>query len=276
MPTPPQAPKDSSSLSDPNVVKVTHIDWKVDVNFDTSILKASATYTLEYVTPGARLVCLDTSHLKILKVTKASNSGEDLPYTLHPLNKTKAHLGQQLAIALPPNQQVDKVTVVYETTQQSSAVQCLPPAQTTGGEYPYLFTQCQAIHARTLIPCQDRPGCKATYTAWVTVPEWATCVMSAVMKGVSNTANGKKEFHWDQHVPISSYLIAMAVGNLAKKDISHRCAVWCEPSVVEAAAFEFEQTEDFLKIAEEISGKEYVWGRYDLLCLPGSFPFGGK
>ena len=68
----------------------------------------------------------------------------------------------------------------------------------------------------------------------------------------------------------------MAVGKLVRKDISHRCAVWSEPSVVEQAAYEFAQTEDFLKIAEEISGKKYVWGRYDLLCLPGSFPFGGK
>ena len=67
----------------------------------------------------------------------------------------------------------------------------------------------------------------------------------------------------------------MAVGKLEKKDISHRCAVWAEPSVVEAAAYEFAQTEDFLTMAEDLAGKKYVWGRYDLLCLPGSFPFGG-
>ena len=276
MPSPLSTPEDRSSLSNPNVIKVTHIDWKVDVDFDASILHASATYTLEYVTPGARIVRLDTSHLKILQVTSGSSGGEALAYTLHPVNKQKLHLGQQLSINLPANSQLDKVTVSYETTNQSSAVQWLPPAQTTGGEYPYLFTQCQAIHARTLLPCQDRPGCKATYTAHVAVPAWATCVMSAVMKGVKeNSNNQKKEYHWDQPVPISSYLIAMAVGKLAKKDISHRCAVWSEPSVVDQAAYEFAQTEDFLKIAEEISGKKYVWGRYDLLCLPGSFPFGG-
>lgn len=284
--SPSAAPEDRSSLSNPNVIKVTHIDWTVKVDFATSILHASATYTLEYVTAGARIVRLDTNHLKISKVTDNS-SGEALPYTLHAVNAQKAHLGQQLSINLPAasssgsdkNTKVDKVTVQYETTKQSSAVQWLPPAQTTGGEHPYLFTQCQAIHARSLIPCQDRPGCKATYTAHVTVPDWATCVMSAVMKGVkdipSSGSGSSKEYHWDQPVPISSYLIAMAVGKLAKRDISERCAVWSEPSVVDQAAFEFAQTEDFLQAAEAISGKKYVWGRYDLLCLPGSFPFGG-
>ena len=47
---------------------------------------------------------------------------------------------------------------------RSSACQFLEPAQTAGGEHPYLFTQCQAIHARTLFPCQDTPGAKMTYS----------------------------------------------------------------------------------------------------------------
>ena len=264
------APEDLSSLSNPNVIAVTHIDWQVDVDFDAGILHGIATYSLEYVTSGAKVVRLDTSHLKILSV---KNGEENLSYTLHPVNKEKPHLGQQLSVSLPSHPA--KITIQYETTKQSSAIQFLPPEQTAGKKYPYLFTQCQAIHARSLLPCQDRPGVKATYTATVTVPSWATCVMSAVMTSSKDAGPDKKIFVWDQQIPISSYLIAMAVGDLAKKDISDRCAVWSEPSVVEAAAYEFAQTEEFLKIAEEISGKPYVWGRYDLLCLVPSFPFGG-
>jgi leukotriene-A4 hydrolase len=268
------APEDRSSLSTPNLIAVKHIDWRVDVDFEAEVLHGEATYTLDYVTPAARVVRLDTNFLKILKVVHAG-SGEPLDYTLHPLIPNKPHLGQQLSISLPKDS-VDKVKVLYQTTRQSSAVQWLPPAQTAGGQFPYLFTQCQAIHARALIPCQDRPGVKTTYSAQVTVPSWATCVMSAVMKKVQeHSYNQKKVFYWDQPVPISSYLIALAVGELNKIDISDRCAVWSEPSVVQQAAYEFAQTEDFLKIAEEIAGKPYVWGRYDLLMLPPSFPYGG-
>jgi leukotriene-A4 hydrolase len=271
------APEDRSSLSTPNLIAVKHIDWRVEVDFEAEILDCVATYTLDYVTPAARVLRLDTNFLKISKVTNAF-TGEPLKYTLHPLIPHKHHLGRQLSICLPTGDSLDKVKVLYQTTQQSSAVQWLPPMATAGGKYPYLFTQCQAIHARALIPCQDRPGVKTTYSAQVTVPQWATCVMSAVMKSVheSNLQNTvTKIYSWYQPVPISSYLIALAVGELDKRDISDRCAVWSEPSVVEAAAYEFAQTEDFLRTAEDIAGKPYVWGRYDLLTLPPSFPYGG-
>ena len=264
------APEDRSSYSNPNIITVKHIDWNVEVDFEKHVIHGSATYHLDYKTSAARVLCMDTSHLKIFKTV--SDYNEHLPHTLHPLDKKRPHLGQKLSITLP--NRMDHVTVHYQTTTKSSAVQWLPPEQTAGRKYPYLFTQCQAIHARALIPCQDRPGVKTTYTAHVTVPQWATCVMSAVMKDVKQE-NDKKVYHWNQSIPISTYLIAMAVGELTKIDISKRCAVWSEPFMCEQAAWEFEQTEDFLKIAEEIAGKEYVWGRYDLLCLPPSFPYGG-
>lgn len=264
------APEDKSSYSNPNMISVKHIDWNVEVDFENHIIHGSATYELDYKNSHARVLRMDTSHLNIFKVVSEFN--EHLPHTLHQREKKRPHLGQQLSITLPNH--LDKVTVHYQTTTKSSAVQWLPPEQTAGRKYPYLFTQCQAIHARSLIPCQDRPGVKTSYSAHVTVPEWATCVMSAVMKDVKGKG-GKKVYYWDQAIPISSYLIAMAVGELSKIDISKRCAVWSEPFMVDQAAYEFAQTEDFLKIAEEIAGKEYVWGRYDLLCLPPSFPYGG-
>jgi leukotriene-A4 hydrolase len=113
-----------------------------------------------------------------------------------------------------------------------------------------------------------------TYHAIVTVPFWATCVMSALLES-SKSVDGKQVYSWKQTVPISSYLFALAVGELEKIDISKRCAIWSEPGVVKAAAEEFSETEHFLTTAEAISGKEYVWKRYDLLCLPPSFPYGG-
>jgi len=122
-----------------------------------------------------------------------------------------------------------------------------------------------------------------TYAATVRVPSWSTCLMSAVQtsapKSVSDDDDGSaqfsKEFRFEQQVPIPSYLLAMAVGKLERREISKRCAVWSEPNVVEAAAYEFAQTDDFLSTAEQIAGTDYVWGRYDVLCLPPSCPYGG-
>ena len=178
-----------------------------------------------------------------------------------------------------------KVSITYTTSSdpaQCTAAQWLPPSQTAGKVHPYLFTQCQAIHARSLVPCQDLPGAEFTYDAAVTVPSWAMAVMSAlpgeeekVHRGKkSKNGGGSKVFHFRQPVPIPSYLLALAVGELAGHDVSPRCRIYTEPSVLEAAAFEFSQTEDFLKAAEDLTGVEYPWTRYDLLVLPPSFPYG--
>jgi len=168
------------------------------------------------------------------------------------------------------------VCVAYSTSPDSTALQWLAPEQTAGRQKPFVFSQCQAIHARSMLPCIDAPGAKSTYSARVTAPAWATVLMSALEAPPQGppAPTSKKVFGWNQPVPTSTYLIALAAGDLASREISKRCRVWSEPSMVEAAAFEFSQTEDFLQTAEKLAGP-YRWTRYDLLCLPPSFPYGG-
>ena len=62
------------------------------------------------------------------------------------------------------------------------------------------FGQCQAIHARSLLPCQDTPGAKFTYTAELRVPAELTALMSALSK--PSVTPGVFEF--EQPVPIPS------------------------------------------------------------------------
>lgn len=264
---------DRSSFSNPEEALVQHLDWTLSVDFENQVIHAEATYTVKTANADVTRLCLDTSFLQIHSIV--TFDGNPLNYTLHPKKSNKTYLGQMLEIQLPKSQELErKVTVVYATTKECSALQWLPPSQTAGKKHPYLFTQCQAIHARALVPCQDQCGVKITYTAMVTVPKWATCVMAA-LSDTTECVDDTKTYTWNQPIPISSYLIALAVGELAKKDISKRCAIWSEPSLVDAAAHEFAETEDFLNIAEDLAQKKYVWGRYDLLCLPPSFPYGG-
>ena len=68
-------------------------------------------------------------------------------------------MGTPLHVALPPGSASQpglelRVGIRFATSPTSSAVQYLAPEQTAGGAHPYLFTQCQAIHARSLVPCQ--------------------------------------------------------------------------------------------------------------------------
>lgn len=169
-------------------------------------------------------------------------------------------------------------TVEYTTTEASSAVQFLDASQTADKVAPFLFTQCQAIHARSLLPCQDTPGCKSTYTARVRVPEGITALMSALATDcdASVADPGTAVFGFEQPVPVPSYLIAVAAGNLEQRPLAgeETMSVWAEPSIVDSAAEEFAETPAFVRAGVELMGP-YEWGRYDLLVLPPTFPYGG-
>ncbi len=215
----------------------------------------------------------DSSNLLIENVN-VNNSSANFEYIEAGMNST-------VKVIIPDYLRVAGAEVTirfkYSTGPNASAVQWLDAAATKGGQYPYVFTQSQAIHARSLLPCFDSPGVKTTYVAEVTAPEWCTVLMSALAAEIPvvTTDDGSKIFNWYQPMPISAYLVALAAGRLASADLSPRVRVWSEPEVIESVAWEFQQTEKFLSIAEELTCP-YRWQRYDILCLPPSFPYGGK
>lgn len=256
--------KDVHSYANPEAIAVKHLDLNIEVSFDQHLITGTATYELDRKTQANTLI-LDARDLKILKVTDALTQ-KVLPFTL---GETKPVFGQPLQIELSPETQ--RISIAYQTSPAAAALQWLNPQQTAGKEYPFLFTQSQAILARTWIPCQDSPGVRFTYNATVKVPKEMLALMSAV-NPQEKSADGVYNFTMDQ--PIPSYLMALAVGNLTFRPLGEKTGVYAEPASIESAAYEFAELEKMLVTAEQIYGK-YRWDRYDLLLLPPSFPFGG-
>ena len=251
---------DPHSFARPESVRVRHVDLDLTLDFDARRVHGEVTLDLVRDDPAAPLL-LDTHALEVSQVRA---HGSERAFTL---GNADAQLGQSLSIALEPGDTA--VTVHYLSGAQAEALQWLDPDQTAGGRHPFLFTQGQSIFTRSWIPLQDTPGVRVTYSARIRAPEGLSVVMSAQPEGFRD---GAWHFRLDQPVP--SYLIALACGELEQRAISERCAVWAEPSVVEAAAYEFADTERMVQVCETLFGP-YRWERYDILILPPSFPFGG-
>lgn len=258
-----QVGKDYHSFANPDEVKVTHLLLDLNVDFEQKILSGSVELDYKKVAPSAKTLVLDTRDLTILNVTA---NGKDIPYVL---SSQDSFLGAALTIELPL--EGNTVKVEYHTSPQASGVQWLTPAQTAGKKQPFLFTQSQAIHARSFIPLQDSPQVRVTYEATIHTPKALLAVMSAA-NDPNTPRDGEYEFSMPQ--PIPSYLIALAVGDLHFKAMGERTGVYSEASILDAAAAEFEDTESMLIATEKTFGP-YSWDRYDLLILPPSFPFGG-
>jgi len=263
------SPGDPNSYSRPDQVKTKHVHMEVEIDFEKKVLTGHVVLTLEKIDPQATSVVLDGRKLVVHGITDDA-SGEVLKYEYG----SPSGYGEKLEVKLPSSSSTElKIKVSYTTSPESSALQWLSPAQTAGKKHPYLFSQCEAIHARSMLPCQDTPSVKATYTATITAPADLTVLMSAIRDG-EQVVGDKKVAKFIQKVPIQSYLIAIAAGALESRKIGPRSHVWSEAEFVDKAAFDFSETETMLKTAEDLCGP-YVWGIYDILVLPPSFPFGG-
>lgn len=259
--------RDVHSYANPEQVRVKHVDLDLEALFDRKVLKGTATLTLERVAPGDDLK-LDTRDLKIIKA-ESSGDGTNFTPAQFTLGNADKILGAPLTIQLPS--QADKVRIEYESSPNASGVQWLEPAQTAGKRHPYMFTQSEAIHARSWIPLQDSPRVRVTYSARIRTPKELRAVMSAEQNANASLAG---EYKFDMPQAIPPYLIALAVGDLAFKSLGPRTGVYTEPSMLEKAAKELADTEKMVEATEKLYGP-YRWGRYDILVLPPSFPIGG-
>src|SRR6266705_2546838 len=260
---------DLHSYSEPTKIWVKHVHLELRTIFEKRILEGIATLHIERGNryPTADLI-LDTRNLNVHKVETSSRSAV-YKQTRYELGQADAILGTPLTIELPADASVVRIT--YSTNRDATALQWLDPVQTKGKRFPFLFTQSQAIHARSWIPLQDTPAVRVTYSADVQVPDG----LLAVMSGENDPAaarDGRYGFHMKQ--PIPSYLIALAVGDLSFAATSNRTGVYAERPIIERARNEFQEAEKMLEAAEQLYGP-YQWGRFDTMVLPPRFPYGG-
>ncbi|MEZ4802559.1 MAG: M1 family metallopeptidase [Gelidibacter sp.] len=253
--------EDPHSYAEPNNAVITHLDLDINVDFDTKIISGTATYDIQ--NNEANEIVFDSKYLDIESVEA------DDKKTSFNLGKMDSILGQPLKINI--SKDTKKIAIIYKTTAKTEALQWLTAQQTADKTHPFLFTQGQAILTRTWIPIQDSPQIRITYNATVKVPSDLMAVMSAE-NPKEKTSDGV--YHFKMKQPISTYLIALAVGDIEYKAISNRTGVYAEKTMIDKVYNEFSDMEKMVTAAEHLYGA-YDWEQYDVIVLPPSFPFGG-
>jgi aminopeptidase N len=254
-------PHDPTSYADLTQGKIHHIDYHIQVDFSSRTLNVETTYQMQEPIQGS--LYLDS--LKI-DLEEAHVNGRKLDWEF---DKNDDVLGQRLHLKGFDGD--PSFTLKFRTSPEARALQWMNASQTAGGRHPFLFSQCQASNARSIFPCQDTPSVRFTYSAEVEVPEELTAVMAAEQ---AKGPEGSGLFIFKMPQPIPSYLFAIAVANLTFRELGSRTGIFAEPETIDAAAWEFAETDKTLVEAEKLLGP-YLWGRYDMLVLPPSFPFGG-
>ncbi len=260
-----QVNEDPHSFSQPSVSRVKHLDLNLKVDFEQKLLQGFADFTLDH-SHGKELI-LDNMGLEIEKLEISDGGSYESGHFY--LSNVDTILGSALHIELKPN--TEHVRIYYHTGQEARALQWVPAEQTESKKQPFLFTQSQSIYARSWLPCPDGPGMRFSYRATITCPPGYMAVMSAQSPQLKST-DGVYQF--EMEIPIPAYLMALAVGDFEFAPIGKRTGVYAPKTILEKCQWEFVDLEKMLEAAENLYGP-YPWGRYDVMVLPPSFPFGG-
>jgi leukotriene-A4 hydrolase len=262
--------RDYFTFADTRAVVTEHLALDLDVDFAAEQLRGYAMLSMRRLDPEVTDVVLDTRDLSVRSVAVIVD-GSSAPAEFA-FGEQHPRLGTPLHVTVPADagERFD-LMIEYATSPESSALQWLPAELTAGGKHPMVFSQSQAVHARSWVPLQDTPAIRITYEATIRTPGSLLALMSADNDPLAPRTG---EYRFAMPQPIPSYLLALAVGNFYFAPLGEETGVYTEPELLDASVYEFADTQAMLEQAEEMFGP-YDWGRYDLLILPPSFPFGG-
>lgn len=261
------AARDAHSFARPEIARVTHVALDLDADFDARRMAGTATLDIE-AAPGATEIILDSKGLEIEAITDAAGARLE-----HAFGAGDEARGRPLTVRIGAAR---RIVIRYRSGPDAGALQWLTPEQTAGKRHPYLLSQGQAILNRSWIPTQDSPGIRQTWEARITAPETLKVVMSGerLTPEGEPAGAGRRAWRFRMSHPVAPYLIAIAAGDIVFRPLGARTGVWSEPARIDGVANELVDTERMVAAAEALYGP-YRWGRYDMIVLPPSFPYGG-
>lgn len=251
--TRPLAPPDRflANSWEPRPFDVLHYDLDLEVDRENEVLSGSATITLTPLEEGLETVLLD---LRTLDVSSVFRDG-------YPLDFYQS--GDSLVVTLDypagPSEQVELVVSYYGT----------PYHEAWGGFWfhPYVTYQMgvglyeeDPSMGKCMFPCVDHPMDKAGFSFSITVPDTLYAVANGDSAGVTQNGDGTLTYHWEQPLPMATYLAAISVADYAvlHDQDDPRLYYYVYSWDVEDAVGSFQNVDLMMARAESLYG-EYPW-----------------
>ena len=136
----------------------------------------------------------------------------------------------------------------------------------------YAVTQFEGSDARRAFPCFDEPGMKATFSVSLVVDKGDTAISNgAILRDTPGPGDGKHTLVFSTSARMSSYLVAMAVGDFqcvegGADGIPIR--VCATPDKKEECHFALEAAEHILHYYDQYFEIKYPFGKLDIVAAP--------
>jgi aminopeptidase N len=145
------------------------------------------------------------------------------------------------------------------------------------GEKRALATHMEPADARRMFPCWDEPAFRAVFQLTAVVPEKHLAISNMPAVREQPRGDGKKEVHFAPTPSMSSYLVALAVGEFEVledtiEDV--RLRIITTEGKREHGRYAMDATKKLLPYLNDYFGTRYPLPQLDQFCFPG-FPAGG-
>jgi puromycin-sensitive aminopeptidase len=140
------------------------------------------------------------------------------------------------------------------------------------GDRSYAFTQLEAADARRFFPCFDEPAQKARFTISATTGSHNQVVSNNPIDRIEQLAGDKKIVHFSQTPLLSSYLVALAVGELVASEPVYADGVPIRiihvPGGEAMTAFALDAARESLTRLARYFAIPYPYAKLDLVAVP--------
>ena len=142
----------------------------------------------------------------------------------------------------------------------------------SSGGRRYAFTQLEAADARRFFPCFDEPEYKAKFTFSVTTETNLTVLSNSPLDRVDRNAYGTATRHFRPTPRMSTYLCALAIGELESSPVrlvsKVPVRVWAVPGKAALTAFSLDAAVECLRRLEAYFDLPYPYEKLDLVAVP--------